>query len=96
MTETEDGPVVPLTVLERVEFLRRRRDQYFGGLVDPRFGEAGFIENVDAIAWTLAESDLLAILGRKGDRAFRLQMHAEKIGGLPTASELGLLEGVPR
>lgn len=67
--------VLPLAVADRARYFLARTAAYSAEGV------------ADRVAEELALGDLLAILGRKGDRAFRIQFAAERAAGREAASD---------
>lgn len=85
MGEEFRSQAIPLSVDERTRFLRARFASYFEGLVD-RADDPTFLitspevlneETARNMAWSLALGDLLGLLGRTGERSFRIQLASE-------------------
>lgn len=70
--------VIPRTVGERARFVKDRYVEYKSALVS---GPAATMrdERARPIADELARGDLLGLLGRLGDRAFRIQLEFEEL-----------------
>lgn len=70
--------VIPRTVGERARFVKDRYVEYKADLING--GTATMREErARPIADELARGDLLSILGRLGDRAFRIQLEFEEL-----------------
>jgi hypothetical protein len=85
MGEDFRAQAIPLAAEERTRFLRARFATYFEGLID-RIDDPTFLvtspevlseETARSMAWSLALGDLLALLGRTGERSFRVQLASE-------------------
>lgn len=69
--------VIPQTVAARAHFVKHRYVDYKEALTD---GEPGSmpLDRAKPIAKAWAEEDLESLLGRRGDRAFRIQLDFEE------------------
>lgn len=79
MTDYADAvpDAIPQTAASRAAFVKSRYLEYKGRLITD--GEHGMREErARPIADELARGDLLSLLGRNGERAFRIQLEFEE------------------